>query len=65
METKSIVQKEKKYKPGNIVIHKKHNNKVCVRGYNKANEVVCNWFDEKEQLHEESFNENELQLISH
>lgn len=56
---------EKKFKAGNVVTRKGEKINMCVKQYDKEGKVICDWFDEQNHFHEEHFNEDELQFISH
>jgi len=54
---------ERKFKTGDVVTSTPNGTKMCVRGYNKENQVTCDWFDGQNQFHREPFDEDQLHLV--
>ena len=51
----------KQFECGDVVELKHKNEKMCVRCY-KDSRVVCDWFDYNGNIHQESFNSEDLIL---
>ena len=50
------------FKSGNVVYSQKYQCKMTVKYY-KDGQVICTWFDQQDNIHEEPFNEDELQFL--